>query len=125
MTLLSPIVRPLRNTAVYTLLDVFMFCAMQVQYSVSFEKTSPARKSKSEAKQKKEMAIGDTTTAEFLDEPIALIEIHSEQDGLKINHKALQLLQKLEGKVCVMAMAGRDGLQQLRAPECNLSRDLL
>ena len=49
------------------------------------------------------MAIGEH---DFPTEPITLIEMDSEGNDIQINHKALQLLQQLEGKVCVLAMAG-------------------
>lgn len=51
------------------------------------------------------MAIGEHLN-EFPDEPITLIEIESEKDNLVINEKALRLLQSLQGKVCVVSMAG-------------------
>ncbi|KAF0695788.1 Aste57867_13439 [Aphanomyces stellatus] len=43
---------------------------------------------------------------EFPDEPIALLHFDEKEDRLQVNEKAMEILQKIEGKISVVAMAG-------------------
>jgi len=43
---------------------------------------------------------------EFPDEPIALLHFDDKEDKLLVNQDALRILQKIDGKIAVMAMAG-------------------
>ncbi|KDO26951.1 hypothetical protein SPRG_07664 [Saprolegnia parasitica CBS 223.65] len=43
---------------------------------------------------------------QFPDEPIALLHFDEKEDRLQVNEKAMEILQKIEGKISVVAMAG-------------------
>ncbi|OQR87765.1 guanylate-binding protein [Achlya hypogyna] len=51
-------------------------------------------------------SASDDALTQFPDEPIALLHFDEKEDRLQVNEQAMEILQKIEGKISVVAMAG-------------------
>ncbi|OQS01069.1 guanylate-binding protein, partial [Thraustotheca clavata] len=47
-----------------------------------------------------------TELSQFPNEPIALLQFDDKEDRLQVNEEAMEILQKIDGKIAVVAMAG-------------------